>query len=364
MKTYSKLIIILITSLIIDPNSIFACTEVLIKAKDASVVNVRSMEFEVDLKSALNVQPRGELFTSITPDSTPGLQWTNKYGYVYMNAMGYPVTLDGLNEAGLSFGGLYLPGYTIYQDVPVGENSKALWNLDFGSWVLGNFSTTQEVENALGSVYVCQDTHIGVSPLHFNITDASGSSIIIEYTANGVMVYDNKVGVLTNSPPYDWHMANIRNYLNLSPANPDSISFNGDWFSPIGQGAGLVGLPGDWSPPSRFIKCVLSSRYSQTPINSTEAVNLALHIINGVDIPKGVSAISSNGKAEYDHTQWIVVRDLTNRKYMFRTYDDLQVKSVDLKQLNLSKGAEKTVIQLTDNNGIMDISPKSPKTKD
>lgn len=348
---------ILFNIMLLPLKGIKACTEVLIHAKDASVVNVRSMEFEVDLKSALNVQPRGELFTSITPDSTPGLQWANKYGYVYMNAMGYPVTLDGLNEAGLSFGALYLPGYTVYQDVPQGENAKALCSLDFGTWALGNFSTTEEVKKALSTVYVCQPASFAkISPLHFIITDASGSSIIIEYTANGVKVYDNKVGVLTNSPPYDWHIANISNYLNLTASNPDSASYNGKSFSPIGQGAGLVGLPGDWSPPSRFIKCALTSHYSQTPTNATEAVNLALHIINGVDIPKGVSSISSNGKTEYDYTQWIVVRDLTNRKYMFRTYNNLQVKSIDLKQLDFSKGAKKTVIQLTDNNGITDIT--------
>ena len=366
MKTKLNLLTIFIfIGILLHPNDgMKACTEVRVLAKDASVVTVRSMEFETDLKSALNVQPRGQLFTSITPDSTPGLQWTNKYGYVYMNAMGYPVTLDGLNEAGLSFGGLYLPSYTVYQNVPKGQNSKALWSLDFGAWVLGNFSTTEEVKTALSSVYVCQPASFAkISPLHFNITDATGSSIIIEYTANGVNVYDNKVGVLTNSPPYDWHMANLSNYLNLSPNNPGPISINSEPFSPIGQGAGMVGLPGDWSPPSRFVKCALMSHYATMPLNATEAVNLALHCINDVDIPKGVSRISAKGKTEYDYTQWIVVRDLTNIKYMFRTYDNLQLRSVELNKLDLSKGAKKVVIKTTGGDGIMDITNKDEKIR-
>ena len=333
-----------------------ACTEILVKAKDASVVNVRSMEFEVDLKSALNVQPRGAEFTSIVNGKAIGLKWTNKYGFVYMNAMGYPVALDGLNEAGLSFGALYLPGFTQYQTVPVGEESKGLWNLEVGLWILGNFSTVEEVRAAVSSVYVCQNATIGVSPLHYNITDASGKSIIIEYTSQGLQVFDNNAGVLTNSPPYDWHMANLRNYLNLSPNNPDSTSFDNEYFAPIGQGAGLVGLPGDWSPPSRFIKTAIMSHYALEPNNAPEAVNFALHFINGVDIPKGVSRINSKGKSEYDYTQWIVVRDLTNRKYMFRTYDNLQVRSIDLNKLDFSKGAKKSVIQINGGDGIIDIT--------
>jgi len=357
MKLKNLLLVIIASTLLFPFNTSKACTEILIKAKDASVVTVRSMEFGIDLKSAINVQPRGELFTSITPDSTPGLQWTNKYGYVYMSTMGYPLAIDGLNEAGLSFGGLYLPGYTVYQDVPKGEESKALWNLDFGLWVLGNFSNVEEVKTAVQSVYVCLLPTFPIpSPLHFNVTDATGKSIIIEYTADGLKVYDNTVGILTNSPPYDWHMANITNYLNLSPNNPDSISFNGKSFSPVGQGAGLVGIPGDWTPPSRFIKALFMSHTATTPNNSAEAVNLGLHFMNVVDIPIGVSGIVSDGKEEYDYTQWVAVRDLTNRKYMFRTYDNLQVRSVDLNKLDFSKGADKVIIKITGGDGIVDIT--------
>ncbi len=358
MKIQLKIIIAFIVTitLLFPTNGIKACTEILIKAKDSSVITVRSMEFGTELNSEVNIQPRGEAFTSITSDSTPGLQWTNKYGYVYMSTMGYPLAIDGLNEAGLSFGGLYLPGYTVYQDVPKGEEAKALWNLDFGLWVLGNFSTVEEVKTAVQSIYVCTLPTFPIpSPLHFNITDATGKSIIVEYTADGLKVYDNTVGVLTNSPPYDWHMANITNYLNLSPNNPDSISINGESFSPVGQGAGLVGIPGDWTPPSRFIKALFMSHTATIPNNSVEAVNLALHFINVVDIPIGVSGIVSDGKVEYDYTQWVAIRDLTNRKYMFRTYDNLQVRSVDLNKLDFNKGAKKVVIKITGGDGIVDI---------
>ena len=358
MKTKSKILwFVFIVGIFISPiQSTKACTEILVKAKDSSVVTTRSMEFEVDLKSEIITQPRGEVFVSKAPDNTKGLQWTNKYGYVYMNALGYPIAVDGLNEEGLSFGALYLPDYAEYQTVPSKQGDKALWNLDFGSWILGNFSNVEEVREALGSIYVWQDSSIVISPLHFNITDVNGNSIIVEYTAEGVKVFDNNIGVLTNSPPYNWHMANISNYLNLSPYNPDSVSINGETFSPLGQGAGLIGLPGDWSPPSRFIKSVVMTHLADTPQNCAEAVNLALHFLNAVDIPKGVSRIVSNGKEEQDYTQWIVVRDLTNRRYMFRTYENMQLRSVDLNKLDLSKGAKSLTINISGGNEIIDIS--------
>ena len=259
-------LIIIISALLLPFNSSRACTEILVKAKDSSVVTVRSMEFGITLYSDLVIQPRGEIFTSLTPDSTSGMQWTNKYGYVYMSAMGYSVAIDGLNEAGLSFGGLYLPNYTVYQDVPKGEESKALWNLDFGSWVLGNYSTVEEVKTALQSVYVCFMESFPVpSPLHFNVTDATGKSIIIEYTAEGLQIYDNVAGVLTNSPPYDWHMSNITNYLNLSPNNPEPTLINGKLFTSVGQGAGIVGIPGD----SPFNKAFLTGFDSSHEIHSS-----------------------------------------------------------------------------------------------
>ena len=358
MKANLKLLLpILFVGIVLFPtSSIKACTEIRVNAKDSTVITTRSMEFEVDLKSEIVTQPRGKIFVSKAPESTKGLQWTNKYGYVYMNALGYPIAVDGLNEEGLSFGALYLPGYAEYQTVPSGQGEKALWNLDFGSWILGNFKNVEEVRKALGSIYVWQDSAIVISPLHFNITDAHGNSIIVEYTADGLKVYDNKLGVLTNSPPYDWHIANISNYLNLSPYNPDSISFNGETFSPLGQGAGLVGLPGDWSPPSRFIKSAMMVHLADTPQNSDEAVNLALHFLNVVDIPKGVSRIVLDGKEEQDYTQWIVVRDLTNRRYMFRTYENMQLRSVDLNKLDLSNGAKSVTIKISGGNEIIDIS--------
>ena len=130
-----------------------ACTDVRLIAADGSTFTVRTMEFAEDLKSEAVIMPRGHSFTSPGPKAG-GLTWTSKYGYVFMNAYGQPAVTDGLNERGLGFGALYLPGETAYETVKAGDESRALSNIQFGAWVLGNFSTVEEVRNALGSVRV------------------------------------------------------------------------------------------------------------------------------------------------------------------------------------------------------------------
>ncbi len=139
------------------------------------------------------------------------------------------------------------------------------------------------------------------------------------------------------------------------------MTIGGETFAPIGQGAGLIGLPGDWPPPSWFIKSAAMTLLAIPAENAAEAVNLALHFINNVDIPIGVSSIISNGTKEYDHTQWIVVRDLTNKKYMFRTYNNLQLRSIDLTKLDLTKGGKIVIIPIEGGDEMIDITDQYNK---
>ena len=134
-----------------------ACTDVRLVATDGSPFTVRTMEFAMDLKSEAVIVPRGRQVTSPAPNGN-GLAWTSKYGYVFMNAYGMPAVTDGLNEKGLGFGALYLPGETAYQTVKPGEEARAVSNVSFGAWVLGNFATVEEVRAALGDIVVWGET--------------------------------------------------------------------------------------------------------------------------------------------------------------------------------------------------------------
>ncbi len=148
------------------------------------------------------------------------------------------------------------------------------------------------------------------------------------------------IGVVTNGPTYEWQINNLKNYLHISPYTPKSIAEKGFIYGSNGQGSGMLGLPGDQNPPARFVKTAMYLKYS-LPVNTAgEAVILAEHILNSVDIPIGVSrARESDGKNEYDDTQWIVIKDLKNKIFYFRTYNNQRLYSISFKKLDFSPKA-------------------------
>lgn len=318
-----------------------ACTDVRIIAGDGSAMTVRTMEFAADLHSEAVIVPRGTAFTSPAP-SGDGLKWTSKYGFVAMNAWNYPAATDGLNEKGLGFGALYLPGETKYLAVAKGEEARALSNARFGNWVLGNFASVDEVRSALSEVIVWGETipQLGsYAPLHYAVHDASGKSIVIEFVDGRLHVYDNTVGVLTNSPTYDWHLQNLRNYVNLTPDSAAPIKLGNVTYTGMGQGSGLHGLPGDPTPPSRFVMAAATAFLADKPKDAAEALIVAEHLINRVDIPKGlVRDYTQGGKPSGDYTQWTTFRDHANKVYYWKTYNDPGLRAVELEALDFSEG--------------------------
>ncbi len=317
-----------------------ACTDVRLIAGDGSPTTVRTMEFALELNSEVQIVPRGVAMVSPAPDGD-GLKWTSKYGYVAMNAYQMPVATDGLNEKGLGFGALYLPAETKYQDVKPGDGARALSNAFFGNWVLGNFANVDEVRAALGDVVVWGQMvpQLGsFSPLHYVVHDANGKSIVIEYVDGKMHLYDS-MGVLTNSPTYDWHVQNLRNYVNLTAENAAPIKVGNVTYAGTGQGSGLHGLPGDPTPPSRFVMAAASAYLANRPKDAAEALIVAEHIINRVDSPKGlVRDYGEGGKPAGDYTQWTTFRDHANKVYYWKSYNDPGLKAVDLKALDFTSG--------------------------
>ena len=206
--------------------SSYACTNITIKAKDGTVMVGRTQEFGADLHSRVMSSARGRVFNTTAPDGKAGLSWRAKYGYVLLDFFGQGRPIDGINEKGLSFGYLYLPGYTQYQTVPKGKDNSALNYAYFGDWLLSNFDSVAQVKASLNSINVfAQPVTMGsftnmIFPLHAIITDDSGKSIVVEFKNGAMQVYDNKLGVLTNSPTFDWQETNLKNYANLSPYSP------------------------------------------------------------------------------------------------------------------------------------------------
>lgn len=345
-----------------------ACTEIMLKAKDGAVMVGRSMEFGIDMRSNIMTSPRGKTFVSPTPDGKTGLRWTAKYGYLFMDFFGSGHPADGMNEKGLSFGFLYLPGYTQYPTVSANQDQQALSYIFFGDWLLGNFDSVAEVKQALQNVQVfSQPLSFGshkdvVFPVHVIVTDASGQSIVIEFINHKMQVHDSKLGVLTNSPTYDWHINNLKNYANLSPYNPKAIVINGIRYSGTGQGAGAVGLPGDFTPPARFVK-VTYLLHNAVPANDAAmALNTAQHIMNDVDIPDGAVRGVQGSDDPNDTTQWVVFKDLTHHVLYFKSYTDTTLQAIHLDQLDFSSNAPVLKMPIAGPQTIKDVTAAYKRT--
>jgi len=339
-----------------------ACTALSLTAKDGGVVVGRTMEFGLDVKPDAVIVPAGTEIVSTLPTESNGIKYTTKYSLVGLNFMGKHMVVDGMNEKGMYVGALYLPGYALYHKVVAETSSKSMEPEDYVAWILSNFSSVAEVKENYNNVILVQNPQKEIGgesfPGHFIITDSTGVSVVVEPLKDGLKIYDNPLGVLTNSPTFDWHMINLGNYVNLSATNVPKIDLTGKKISSFGQGSGLVGIPGDYTPPSRFVRAVAFSQSAITLPTAKETMLQVFHIMNAFDIPLGSIQEKAGDKIHYDYTQWTSVADLKNLTYSVRTYQDQSIRSIDVnKALEAAKGEVK-VIKLKSEQKIDDISTK------
>ncbi len=146
--------------------------------------------------------------------------------------------------------------------------------------------------------------------VHFFVQDKSGKSIAIEPIDGKVKVTDAPIGVMTNAPTYDWHMTNLDNYINLNAKDIQNEKLGPVTLSAIGSGTGMLGLPGDFTPPSRFVRASMFSQAATSNAKAEDAVFSAFHILNQFDIPKGSVINASVGGAQPEITEWTSVNDL------------------------------------------------------
>jgi choloylglycine hydrolase len=361
LKSYPGALVLLasiLTTALAQPAA--ACTEFILKAQDGGCVIGRSLEFGWNPGYQAVVHPRGEQCITDAPGGKTGLTWTSKYGFLAFESFGYGV--DGLNEAGLSMGALYLPGFTKYQDEAAAKyHAKALAILDVCNWILGNFATAAQVKEAVQKVYVwgkpLKEAENQVFPLHISVYDAQGNGIVIEWVKEGLRLYDHaELGVLTNSPPFDWHLLNIGNYLNVRAAEVEPVQQGNTVVASPSQGSGGRGLPGDWTAPSRLVRTWFMQRFAKPAKDVAAGVNLAAHILNAVDIPLGVVRPGDNSFKDSDYTMWIVIKDLKNTVLYFRTYENLSLRAIDLKKLDLRPGAPKKTMPIQGGSEAVDVT--------
>lgn len=330
-------------------NSVYACTSFILKAKDGSSVYGRTLEWGIfDFKSNLVMVPRNLSNTAnLGANKQGGITWKNKYGFVAINTLGLPYYVDGMNETGLTVGVLYLPEFAEFQSFKAGAESSTLSNVELIGYILGQFSTIEEIKTALPKLRVIDNLVVAKAfgapvTLHFTVTDSVGNSIVIEYVKRKLNIYDNKIGIMTNSPPYYWHLENLRNYTHLTPydSSPYNIKIDDINFTPFDKGQpgmiGLLGLPGDYSPTSDFIRAFFFTRTSVPLENADAAINQASRILNNFDIPKGMVREGTPDKYDLNYTQWSVIGDLKNKHYYWWTEWNRQMRMVDLTKINFT----------------------------
>ncbi len=314
-----------------------ACTGIKLVALDNSQIVARTIEWGAsELISSYVIVPIGHNQNAILPDGTNGLGFPAKYGYVGLSVEQPEFIAEGINETGLSVGLFYFPGYGGYITFDPKHAKNTISDLQLVSWILSNFKTIDEVKNAINDIRI-----VTLDPradtLHWRIAEPNGRQVVLE-VINGVpRFYENELGVLTNSPNFEWQITNLNNYVNLRPGNASPQSLNKTPLSSFGAGTGFLGLPGDMSPPSRFVRAVFFSAFSQ-PKNAANAVTHAFHILNNFDIPLEIEF--KNAKPPIDipsATQWTSVTDMTSMAIYYRTMYDTSIRKIDLKKIDFEK---------------------------
>lgn len=340
----------------------YSCMSFRITAKDGNIMIGRTMEFGVDSQWKIAVVPRNMQFTSPAPGGKNGLAWKNKYGYVAVVGWGIDTMVsDGMNEAGLSFGGLWYEPDVKYQEIGPGEEQRALAQTLSGAWILGNFSTIDELKQAVAQIkifgYVVPA--LGMAPpAHCIIYDASGKSVVMEFGDGKVEFYDNPLGILTNAPDFPWHINHLRQFIGMSDENPKPRDMAGLKFIPTGHGAGMIGLPGDLTPPSRFIRLGVTTYFADQPENAEQSLNVCQHIVNAFNIVSGMIVEKSpEGKViAKETTQFATFRDLKNKVFYFQTYDNLDLRKVDLRKLDFAGEKVKFIEMYGDAQSVKDVT--------
>jgi choloylglycine hydrolase len=329
----------------------WACTGISLTTTGGDHVQARTIEWGgFDLASKLIVSPRGHAFTSALPLDKSGLSWTSRLGFVGISVSDDRFIGEGMNEAGLNAGLFYFKAYGSLAPFDPDDTADNVADMDLVRWMLSQFATVVEVKEALADITVVpifiDENGVPSPTAHWRVTDKAGGSIVIEIIDEGeVHVYDNEVGVLTNAPGFPWHLTNLNTAINIQPGMiAPRTSGNHEIFS-FGGGTASLGLPGDFSPSSRFIRAAFYRSTTPPLETSLAAVSQAFHILANFDIPIGTMF----GPEQRQHmpdlpsaTQWTAVSDLGQGKYYYKTMHDSTIKCVDLGRLDFMTGEERS----------------------
>ena len=316
-----------------------ACTGISLAAADGSRVVARTVEWAATpMQCGYVVAPRGHAHQSYTPTGANGLKYNSVYGYVGIYTEYEPFVVEGVNESGLSAGLFFFPQYGDYAPYNQNNNDKTLCDMQFVSWVLSQFSSIDQVKAAIREIDLVTLNH-KIGAVHWRIAEPDGRMVVLEVVGGVPHFYENRLGVLTNAPGFPWHMTNLNNYVNLEPGSaPDNTLKPGVTLRPLGHGSGMLGLPGDFTPPSRFVRAAFFQTTAPVLKTGFETVLQAFHILNNFDIPVGSQHIRSEiPEGLPSATQFTSATDQRNMKFYYRTAWNSNIRCIDLNSIDFHR---------------------------
>ena len=301
----------------------------------------RNMDFNrMAAGTAVTYLPAGTALAS-----SEGVTAPSKYAALGMGLLavpGMPLLYEGVNDAGLMGGQLYFRGFAHYADEPR-PGTAALQPPLLVGWLLGQCATVEEVARVLSDevTLVARPLLGTVPPLHWSFSDRSGEVMVVESDSEGLHLYRNTVGVMTNSPSYAWHRLNLLNYAGIRDLDYDTVEVCGEELPQCFSGSGAQGLPGDWSSPSRFIRLAMLRKYAVRGKTERQGIARLFRIMESAAFPLGMVRVSQPGGPTeldenvqpWDYTLYTAVYCAETGRCSWTTYDNPAIRTVTLADL-------------------------------
>lgn len=305
------------------------CTAITYKTKDAYFG--RTLDIECSYGEEVIVTPRNFGF-SFRHAKGQG----SHYAIIGMGTVkdGYPLYYDAANEYGLGMAGLNFPTNACY--FPLQEAKENVTPFEFIPWILGQCKSVKEAREYLSRLNLCDtpfSEDLPLSPLHWMIADRDGA-IVVESVKEGLQIYENPAGVLTNNPPFSYHVTHLCDYMTLSNQPPTS-HFGKEYLVPYSRGMGAMGLPGDFSSASRFVRAAFVRENSVSDADEMASVSQFFHILGAVEHIRGC-VLLAGGK--YEITAYTSCINLDRGIYYYTTYQNRAISAVDLCKCDLDSG--------------------------
>lgn len=339
----------------------YACTVLAFTDAKGNVYQGRANEFLYQQPDELTYWPVGTRIESVTPDGKQGKTFNTKYAILGATLKGMTPNAkqdtvhEAANDQGMS---LTTNFYTLNGQPTVNAPpAQVLSVLDFATWVLGNFQTAEQLKQALQNkevdIWLPRMANMGnlVAPVHFAIYDKVGGAVVIEWTGGLTHVYDNKVGVMTNEPPFPWHLENMNNYAYLTNVDKNTGKFSKLNVQAPDSGNALAGLPAANNSVGRFVRAAYYANFAQKAKTPDQALLMMGHVMNNFDRPIGITIDKPNSaaadlgasatKPTSEATYYTVIKDLSRNLFLIRTINAFNFTQFDLNKLSTIKETKK-----------------------